>query len=145
METPLTHQATNTSTTFFDLVALTLIFDINLDILPPKLHAEIQLCLFVRLPAGVVTHTQTYVLRRHMTHTDVCSLCATRNGMKALFAPPIFHTYEATVVTAHRSTGNPEFFKKYSLPCAPWCTLRLGGAYCGVMVNKAPVYHCSGA
>ncbi len=29
-----------------------------------------------------------------MTHTDVCSLCATRNGMKAPFAPPIFHTYD---------------------------------------------------
>ncbi len=26
-------------------------------------------------------------------------------------------------------TGHPDFFKKYSLPCAPWCTLRLGGAY----------------
>ncbi len=37
---------------------------------------------------------QTYGLRRHITHTDVCSLCATRNGMRAPFAPPIFHMYE---------------------------------------------------
>ncbi len=40
---------------------------------------------------------------------------------------------------------DPEFLKKYSLPCPPWCTLRLGGAYCGLMVHKAPIYHCSGA
>ena len=26
-----------------------------------------------------------------MTHTDVCSLCATCNGMRALYAPAIFH------------------------------------------------------
>ncbi len=37
---------------------------------------------------------QTYGLRRHITHTDVCSLCATRNRMRAPFAPPIFRTYE---------------------------------------------------
>ncbi len=46
----------------------------------------------------VTEDRQTYVLRRHMTHTDVCSLCASRNGMRAPFAPPIFHTYEKILV-----------------------------------------------
>ncbi len=27
-----------------------------------------------------------------------------------------------------KSSGSPEFFKKYSLACAPWCILRLPGA-----------------
>ncbi len=34
-----------------------------------------------------------YLQSRHMTHTHVYTLCATRFGMRALFAPPIFHTY----------------------------------------------------
>ncbi len=44
-----------------------------------------------------------------------------------------------------KSSGSPGFFKKYGLPCAPWCILRLGGAYCALMVHKYPIYHCSGA
>ena len=35
-------------------------------------------------------------------------------------------------------SGHPEFLEKYSLPCAPWCTLRLGGAYRSLMVHEAP-------
>ncbi len=46
--------------------------------------------MFIGSACRVQIDRQTYILRRHMTHTDVCSLCATRNGMKALFAPPIF-------------------------------------------------------
>ncbi len=37
-----------------------------------------------------------------------------------------------------------EFFKKHSLPCAPWCILRLDGAYCAFLVHKYPIYRCSG-
>ncbi len=40
------------------------------------------------------THAQTYGLSRLVTHPDVRSLCATRNGMRAPIAPSIFHTYE---------------------------------------------------
>ncbi len=39
----------------------------------------------------LITDTQTYGLRRLVTHTDVCSLCATRNRMRAPSAPSIFH------------------------------------------------------
>ncbi len=45
-------------------------------------------------PRTPVWSGQTYGLRRRVTHTDVCSLCATRNRMRAPLAPPIFHTYE---------------------------------------------------
>ncbi len=78
-----------------DLWPMTLTHYLGLDIHPLDLLAKIPVRMSVR-SAGRVrrTHTQTYVLRRHMTHADVCSLCATRNGMKALFAPPIFHMYE---------------------------------------------------
>ncbi len=41
-------------------------------------------------------------------------------------------------------TTQAQFFKKYSLPCAPWCILRLGGAYCAFLVHKYPIYRCSG-
>ncbi len=35
-----------------------------------------------------------------------------------------------------KSSGSPEFFKKHSPPCAPWCILRLSGAYCAFLVHK---------
>ncbi len=43
-----------------------------------------------------------------------------------------------------KSSGSPEFFKKHSLPCAPWCILRPDGAYCAFLVHKYPIYPCSG-
>ena len=61
-QTPLTHQATGSSTTFFDLVTVT--YDLDLWKWPryssTSLHAKIQVCLFGRSPARVVTHTQTH-------------------------------------------------------------------------------------
>ncbi len=68
-----------------------------------------------------------------MTHMDVCSLCATRNGMRALFAPPIFHTY---VLLANKGPLN---LKKNIV------SLVHHGAYCTLMVHKYPIYRCSGA
>ncbi len=44
----------------------------------------------------------------------------------------------------NNAVGSPEFFKKHSLPCAPWCILRLGGAYYAFLVHKYPIYRCSG-
>ncbi len=82
-----------------DLWPMTLTFKLDLDILPLDLHTEIQVCMSIGLAVRVRrTHTQTdrqtYGLRRLVAHTDVCSLCATRNRMRAPLAPPIFHTYE---------------------------------------------------
>ncbi len=74
---------------------MTLTLELDLDIFSLDLHAEMQACMSVRLARRVSqTDTHTYGLRRHVTYTDVCSLCATRNRMRATFAPPIFHTYE---------------------------------------------------
>ncbi len=70
----------------------------------------------VALDQHAQTDRQTYGLRRHITHTDVCSL----------------------------SSGSPEFFKKHSLPCAPWCILRPECAYCAFLVHTSPIYRCSG-
>ncbi len=50
-----------------------------------------------------------------------------------------------TTSLVQNTSGSPEFFKKYSLPCASWCILRLGGAYCALMVHNYPIYHCSSA
>ncbi len=55
-----------------------------------RLSAYIHLLQTHRQNLGLVTCG----LRRLVTHTDVCSLCATRNRMRTTFAPPIFHTYE---------------------------------------------------
>ncbi len=54
--------------------------------------------------------------------TRTCSLCATRNGMKAPFAPPIFHTY-------HQGPLN---FSKDIV------SLVHHGAYCALVVHIAP-------
>ncbi len=36
--------------------------------------------------------------------------------------------------------GGIKKYKKHSLPCAPWCILRLGGAYCA-LIPGAQVPH----
>ncbi len=78
-----------------DLWPMTLTYLLDVDILPLDLHAKIQVCMSVRSPRRVRRmHTHTYGLRRLITHTDVCSLCATCNHMRALYPLLIFHQYE---------------------------------------------------
>ncbi len=35
--------------------------------------------------------------------------------------------------------------EKLGPPCAPWCTMQVGGAQCRLMVHKVALYHWSGA
>ncbi len=75
---------------------------------------------------------QTYGLRRLVTHTDVCSLCATRNRMRAPLAPPIFHTYIVSLV--HRGA-----YCAWVVHIAPsWCT---STPFTVVVVYNVPWVH----
>ncbi len=123
-----------------DLWPMTLTSDLDLDILTPDLHAEIQACMFVRL-ARIVrrTDTQTYGLRRLVTHTDVCSLCATHNGMRAPFAPSIFHTYEKYLWKNIVSLVHRGAYCAGVVHIAPsWCT---SSPNTGVVVYNVPWVH----
>ena len=63
-----------------------------------------------------------------MTHTHMCSLCATLNGMKALFAPPIFHRYK---IKTKNYQGTLNFSKNI-------VSLVHHGAHCVLVVHIAP-------
>ncbi len=80
------------------------------------------------LPA-LADKTHTYGLGPLVTYTDVCSLCATCNRMRAPFAPPIFHTYENT---CEPSNQGPLNFSKNIV------SLVHHGAYCAFLVHIAP-------
>ncbi len=88
---------------------MTLIFELDLDILPLDLHTEIQVCMSVRLAVRVVTHRQTHTQTHTHTQTMSKLLHPTRHirdvGCKnlcisvwAYFAVNFMHTHVLQVV-----------------------------------------------
>ncbi len=69
-----------------DLWPLTLIFELDLDILPLDLHAKIQVRMSVRSARRVVTHTHTHTDRHTHRHTvpKLLHPSLTRGVMKCL-------------------------------------------------------------
>ena len=77
-------------------------------------------------------------------HGRVFLMCYSQSYEGNFCTTNFSYVWKILVNLKPKSSASPEFFKKYSLPCAPWCILRLGGAYCAFLVHKYPIYRCSG-
>ncbi len=63
------------------LKSMTLTYKLDLDILPLDLHAKNQDCLFVRLPARVVTDRQTHTQTHRQTMSKLLQPSRQRRGV----------------------------------------------------------------
>ncbi len=147
-----------------DLWPMTLSLQLDLDTLSVDLHAEMhemQACISVRL-ARIVRQTDTPDIRTQATchpHGRVFLMCYSQSYESNFCTTNISYVWKILVNLKpknncnsvfsmnhqnKKSSASPEFFIKHSLPCAPWCILRLDGAYCAFLVHKYPIYRCSG-